>query len=39
MGKIKVEALHKEFGQVKVLKNINLEIDEGELTVFVGPSG
>ena len=26
-------------GNVEVLKNINLDIDTGELIVFVGPSG
>lgn len=29
----------KNFGPVKVLKNINLEVQEGEFVVFVGPSG
>ncbi|MCV0424992.1 MAG: sn-glycerol-3-phosphate ABC transporter ATP-binding protein UgpC [Roseibium sp.] len=28
-----------KYGQVEVLRNINLEIQEGELIVFVGPSG
>ncbi|MCP3970678.1 MAG: ABC transporter ATP-binding protein [Rhodobacteraceae bacterium] len=29
----------KSFGQVEVLKNIDLEVEEGEFVVFVGPSG
>jgi multiple sugar transport system ATP-binding protein len=29
----------KSFGSVEVLKNINLEVEEGEFVVFVGPSG
>lgn len=29
----------KSFGPVEVLKNIDLEVEEGEFVVFVGPSG
>ncbi len=29
----------KNFGPVEVLKNINLEVQEGDFVVFVGPSG
>lgn len=36
---IKVENLIKNFGKVKVLKNINLNINEGERVVIIGPSG
>jgi multiple sugar transport system ATP-binding protein len=39
MGRIRLENLHKNFGGLEVLTNINLEIEEGELAVFVGPSG
>lgn len=39
MGKIRLEGIHKSFGEVSVLKNINLEVDDGEFVVFVGPSG
>ncbi|SMX51105.1 ABC transporter ATP-binding protein [Actibacterium lipolyticum] len=39
MGRIRLESLRKSYGQVEVLKDINLEIEEGELVVFVGPSG
>lgn len=31
--------VNKSFGKVHVLKDINIEIDEGEFVVFVGPSG
>lgn len=31
--------VHKSFGQVHVLKDINLTVNEGEFVVFVGPSG
>ncbi len=39
MGRIRIENLRKNFGAHEVLKNINLDIGEGELAVFVGPSG
>ena len=29
----------KSFGNVEVLKDINLTVEEGEFVVFVGPSG
>ncbi len=36
---IKVEALEKSFGNVEVLKGINIEIKKGEVVVIIGPSG
>jgi len=36
---ISVEHLHKSFGSLKVLKDINLEIAEREVVVIIGPSG
>ena len=36
---LKIEGLEKKFGENKVLKGVNLEINEGEITVIVGPSG
>jgi polar amino acid transport system ATP-binding protein len=36
---LKVEGLEKSFSKNKVLKGVNLEIKEGEITVIVGPSG
>lgn len=36
---IKIENLHKSFGDLEVLKGINLEIQEGEVVVIIGRSG
>lgn len=36
---IKVEKLYKSFGELKVLKGIDLEISEGETVAVIGPSG
>ena len=39
MSDVKITNLYKRFGQVEVLKDVNLEIKSGEFIVFVGPSG
>lgn len=39
MTELKLTGVEKAYGEVKVLKNINLDIKTGELIVFVGPSG
>ncbi|MCV6824472.1 MULTISPECIES: ABC transporter ATP-binding protein [Halocynthiibacter] len=39
MANLKLTNVAKAYGDVTVLKDINLEINEGELVVFVGPSG
>ncbi|MBQ9327409.1 MAG: amino acid ABC transporter ATP-binding protein [Solobacterium sp.] len=36
---IKVEHLHKSFGELKALHDINLEVKEGEIVCLIGPSG
>ncbi len=36
---IKIVHLYKSFGQKTVLKGINLEIEEGKITVIIGSSG
>lgn len=36
---IRIENLNKYFGEKHVLKNINLEIREGEVVALIGPSG
>ena len=39
MANLILKDVAKSYGDVEVLKDINLEIDTGELIVFVGPSG
>ncbi|MBQ0036631.1 MAG: amino acid ABC transporter ATP-binding protein, partial [Firmicutes bacterium] len=36
---IKVKNLHKSFGNLEVLKNINLEVNKGDVIAVLGPSG
>lgn len=36
---IRVEHLGKRFGSVEVLKDINVEIDKGDVVCIIGPSG
>ena len=37
--KVRVVELHKYFGNLHVLKGINLEVKKGEVVVIIGPSG
>ncbi len=39
MAGVRLETLVKRFGDVEVIRNINLDIADGEFVVFVGPSG
>jgi alpha-glucoside transport system ATP-binding protein len=39
MANLRLTDVEKAYGNVKVLSDINLDIDKGELVVFVGPSG
>lgn len=36
---IRVENLHKNFGELEVLKDINIEVSKGEVIAIIGPSG
>ena len=36
---IRLENVCKNFGDLQVLKNVNLEVKEGERLVIIGPSG
>lgn len=39
MGSIKLKQVTKDFGDVSVIKPLDLDIKDGEFIVFVGPSG
>lgn len=39
MARMELKALVKRYGPVEVLRDINLEIEDGEFIVLVGPSG
>ena len=39
MPALELKNIHKSFGDVEVLKNVNLSVEEGEFIIFVGPSG
>ena len=39
MGQIELSGVRKSFGDVEVIKGVDLTIDEGGLVIFVGPSG
>ncbi len=39
MGSISLKKIHKSFDSTEVLKNIDLDIDDGEFLILIGPSG
>ena len=39
MGSLQLKSVRKSFGSVDVLKGIDLDVEDGELVIFVGPSG
>ncbi len=39
MGRIVLDKVEKSFGEVTVIRPLDLEIEDGEFVVFVGPSG
>ena len=39
MAYLKIENLYKTFGETKVLKGINLEVNKGEVVSILGSSG
>ena len=39
MSLIKIQNLHKNFGDLEVLRDINLDVETGEVIALIGPSG
>src|SRR6202161_3862548 len=39
MAGVRIENVEKSFGSVKVIRNVDIEADDGEFVVLVGPSG
>ncbi len=39
MAHLKLDNIHKSFGDTKVIHGVDLDVEDGEFTVFVGPSG
>lgn len=39
MAQVALRGVNKSFGAVDVIRNVDLQIDDGEFVVFVGPSG
>ena len=39
MGQVSLKGIHKRYGEVEVIKGIDLDVRDGEFLVFVGPSG
>jgi multiple sugar transport system ATP-binding protein len=39
VANVKLSGVNKSFGSAQILKDVNLDIRDGEFMVFVGPSG
>jgi ABC-type sugar transport system ATPase subunit len=39
MAGVRIENVEKSFGSVKVIRNVDIEAEDGEFVVLVGPSG
>ena len=39
MAQVALKGVNKSFGKTEVIRNVDLQIDDGEFVVFVGPSG
>jgi ABC-type transporter Mla maintaining outer membrane lipid asymmetry ATPase subunit MlaF len=39
MGQLVLSNLKKSFGDLDIIKGVNLDVTDGEFVVFVGPSG
>ena len=39
MAKVRLSGIGKKFGTVEVIRDLNLEVGEGEFCALLGPSG
>ena len=39
MADVRVRSLHKSFGAAEVLHGLDLDVEDGEFVVLVGPQG
>lgn len=39
MAELNINNVYKSFGETHILKGINLDIQDGEFVILVGPSG
>jgi multiple sugar transport system ATP-binding protein len=39
MGQVSLRGIQKRFGNIEIIRGIDLEVNDGEFLVFVGPSG
>ena len=39
MARVEIENVDKNYGAIKILKNISVSVKDGEFLVLVGPSG
>lgn len=39
MASVELQNIHKSYGNVEIIKSVNLQVQEGEFIVLVGPSG
>ena len=39
MARISLKDVKKSYGNVHVIKGVDIEVEDGEFCVFVGPSG
>jgi ABC-type sugar transport system ATPase subunit len=39
MAEVRLTNIRKSFGALEIIKGVDLQVEPGEFTVFVGPSG
>ena len=39
MAEVKMQSIYKQFGKTEVIHGVDLEVDDNEFVVLVGPSG